>query len=312
MKFSIIMPVYNVEKYVKKSIESVFEQTYNNYQLIIVNDGSTDSSAEIIRNTIKNKKNVIFVEKKNGGLSDARNYGLKYADGDYIWFIDSDDYIRNDALEILNNNAGADIISFGFYKVINNKVIEVKIKNEELDPVKRYLINVPSACMKVYKRDLFIKNKIHFEKGKYYEDLGLIPTLIKYTNNLSFIDDCLYYYFIRKGSIINNDTFNEKKDDKIWAINNLLSNISDKYHDELEYICIKNLIIMYSIDILKHNKEIYESRVENINSILNEHFTNYHKNKYLKNDSIFTRLFVNLFKNGHIKLCKLIIKIARY
>ncbi len=312
MKYSIILPVYNVEKYVKKCIESIFNQTYKNYQLIIVNDGSTDSSASIIKKTIKNHKDVIYIEKKNGGLSDARNYGLKYAIGDYIWFIDSDDYIRNDALEIINNNSGADIISFGFYKVINGKKIEVKIKNKDLDPIKRYLLNVPSACMKVYKRKLFIDNNINFEKGKYYEDLGLIPTLINYTNSFSFIDDCLYYYFIRKGSIINNDVFNEKKDDKFWAINNILKNVSNKYYDELEFICIKNLIIMYSIDILKHDKKVYKERVNKLNSFFKNHFPNYDKNKYLKEDNIFTRIFVKLFKKGKILLCKAIIKIAKY
>ena len=312
MKFSIIMPVYNVEKYVKKCIESIFEQTYKNYELIIVNDGSTDSSSKIIKKTIKNHKDVKYVEKKNGGLSDARNFGLKYATGDYIWFIDSDDYIRKDALEILNNNSGADIISFGFYKVINGKINEVKIKNEDLEPVKRYLLNVPSACMKVYKRSLFTNNNIMFEKGKYYEDLGLTPTLINYTKSFSFINECLYYYFIRKGSIINNDTFNEKKDDKFWAINNVLNNVPNEYYDELEYICIKNLIIMYSIDILKHSKSIYKSRVKKLNDFFIEHFPNYDKNKYLKKDSIFTRIFVKLFKMKMILLCKLIIKIAKY
>ena len=105
MKFSIIVPVYNVEKYLKKCLDSIIDQTYKNYEVIVVNDGSPDNSQAIIEEYKKNYPNKIKAyNKQNGGLSDARNFGLQYTTGDYVIFVDSDDYVKNDMLEVLNNN----------------------------------------------------------------------------------------------------------------------------------------------------------------------------------------------------------------
>lgn len=310
--FSIIMPVYNVEKFIRKSITSVLNQTYKNFELIIVDDGSKDESIKIAREMTKNINNVKILHKENGGLADARNFGLNYAQGKYVWFIDSDDYIRKDSLKILSENVGADIISFGYYKDINNKIIPVKIKNINYCKTTRYLLNSPSATMKIYKRNFLEKNKIKFEKGKYYEDLGLTPWLIKYTKNIEFIEDELYYYVIRENSIMTKKEFNSKKDDRFWAINKIIENLGNEYLDEIEYIAIKQLIVMYSIDILKLNKEVYKSRIKKVNLYFKSKFPNYLNNKYLKEDGFFTRLFVRFYRLKLIYLCKLMIIIGGY
>ena len=306
------MPVYNVEKFISKSINSIINQTYKNFELIIVDDGSKDNSIKIAEKIVGSNNSTKIIHKKNGGLSDARNYGMKYATGEYIWFIDSDDYIREDALEVLSNQLGPDIISFGYYKDVNGKISKVNIKNQGYDKITRYLLNSPAACMKIYKRSFLSKNNIFFEKGKYYEDLGLTPWLIKYTKNIDYVEDNLYYYVIRENSIMTKKSFNPKKDDRFWAIDNIIKNLENEYQEEIEYIAIKQLIVMYSIDILKLKKEIYHERIEKVNKYFQSKFPNYMNNKYLKKDRFFTKTFVKLYNLKLIFLCKLIIIIGGY
>ena len=117
IKFSLIIPAYNIENYIVKCITSILNQNYYNYEIIVVNDGSTDDTVKILEN-IKNNK-IKIINKKNGGLSSARNEGLRHVTGDYIWFVDGDDYIEKNALEILYNTLKDemfDIISLKYYK----------------------------------------------------------------------------------------------------------------------------------------------------------------------------------------------------
>lgn len=126
-KFSIIVSVYNIEKYINKCIDSIINQNYDNYEIIIVNDGSTDSSL-IKLGKYKEINNILVLTKENGGLSSARNYGLKYANGDYVWFVDGDDYIEPNSLEKLNTKINScskmqDIVQFQYYE-FNIKIIK--------------------------------------------------------------------------------------------------------------------------------------------------------------------------------------------
>ncbi len=126
---SIIIPVYNVERYLRECIDSIIAQTYKNLEIILVDDGSSDKSGEICDEYSKKDSRIKVIHKKNGGLSDARNVALDIAKGDYIGFIDSDDYIEKDMFQILYNLAeeyNAEISSISFYKMLENKVISVR------------------------------------------------------------------------------------------------------------------------------------------------------------------------------------------
>lgn len=126
---SIIIPVYNVERYLRECIDSIIAQTYKNLEIILVDDGSSDKSGEICDEYSKKDSRIKVIYKKNGGLSDARNVALDIAKGDYIGFIDSDDYIEKDMFQILYNLAeeyNAEISSISFYKMLENKVISVR------------------------------------------------------------------------------------------------------------------------------------------------------------------------------------------
>ena len=113
-KVSVIVPVYNVEKYIEKCLESLVNQTLKDIEIIIVNDGSKDKSEKIINKFLSKYKNIVYVEKQNGGLSDARNYGMKYAKGEYIAFLDSDDYVDTTIYEKMYNKAKEENADFGY------------------------------------------------------------------------------------------------------------------------------------------------------------------------------------------------------
>ncbi|MGN1327029.1 MAG: glycosyltransferase family 2 protein, partial [Clostridia bacterium] len=132
-KVSVIVPIYNVEKYITKCLESLANQTLEDIQIILVNDGSTDNSGKIAKEYADKYSNIIYLEKENGGLSDARNYGLKYATGDYISFVDSDDYVNKELYSNLINymNNDYDMVKFNIVKVN----IEGKKISENYSPV---------------------------------------------------------------------------------------------------------------------------------------------------------------------------------
>lgn len=236
MKFSIIIPVYNVEKYIEKCLKSVFDQTYKNYEVIIVNDGSTDGSEKIIKEYIKNKKNVVYIKQKNQGQSQARNNGVKKATGEYLLFLDSDDYIDKNLLTKLKNK-DSDLIRF--------QVAEVNETSNTLyheNPIKKttgikafkelskyhYVENVCAYC---YNREFYLKNKFSFKNGLLHEDFGLIPFIIFKAITFESIDYIGYYYVQRENSTMNNKNY-EKEVKKAF---DLLD----------QYIILKNKFLKY-------------------------------------------------------------------
>ena len=163
---SVIVPVYNVEKYLEKCVSSIVNQTYKNLEIMLVDDGSTDSSGKMCDEFAKKDDRIKVIHKPNGGLSDARNSALKIAKGDYIGFVDSDDYIADDMFETLcdlmeDNNSDISIVSF--YEIYNNKLIGVRDSKElenmtKLEAMKELLIDskIQSyAWNKLFKRELF-------------------------------------------------------------------------------------------------------------------------------------------------------------
>lgn len=212
-KISFIIPVFNTEEYVKKCIESVIDQTYKNIEIIVIDDGSTDNSLKIC-NEIGMKDNRIKIyHKENGGLSSARNYGIKKASGDYLYFLDSDDYIPLDSAEVLINISekyNSDIVIGNYQKVYENQKAVTKEDNiseikefNKYEAVKNMFYEIDfstGAMMKLFKKELF--NKIEFPLGKKYEDLATIYKVFFKAKRITYTNKIVYYYLIRKSSII--------------------------------------------------------------------------------------------------------------
>lgn len=212
---SIIIPVYKVEKYLEKCIESVLKQTYTNLQIILVDDGSPDNCGKICDEYAKKDSRIEVIHKANGGLSDARNVGISKAKGRYIGFVDSDDYIKEDMYEILLNlikKYDADVSICNLYDVIDGNEC---IRNKEngireysrIDILKEILLdkNIQSyAWNKLYKKELF--DEIKYPIGKKYEDIGTTFYLFEKCNKIVVTSEPEYYYLKRADSLVNNIT----------------------------------------------------------------------------------------------------------
>lgn len=212
---SIIIPVYKVEKYLEKCIESVLKQTYTNLQIILVDDGSPDNCGKICDEYAKKDSRIEVIHKINGGLSDARNVGINRANGRYIGFVDSDDYIKEDMYEKLINlikEYDADISICNLYDVIDGNEC---IRNKEngireysrIDILKEILLdkNIQSyAWNKLYKKELF--DEIKYPIGKKYEDIGTTFYLFEKCNKIVVTSEPEYYYLKRADSLVNNVT----------------------------------------------------------------------------------------------------------
>lgn len=214
-KFSIVIPVYNVENYLNKCLDSILNQTYKDYEVIIVNDGSTDNSLSIIENYESKFKNIDIINQENRGLSVARNEGIKKVNGEYFILIDSDDYIENNLLEELNKSIKntPDLVRFQMRTVEEKEKIDYKEESfnnlngkDAFNIISKYHFVEPACCY-LYKTDYFKNNEFEFKKGLYHEDFGLIPLVIvkaDIVNSISFIG---YNYIQRKNSIMNTEDY---------------------------------------------------------------------------------------------------------
>lgn len=213
-KYSFIVPVYNTAGYLNKCLDSLLNQTYKNFEIIIINDGSPDNSINIINDYASKYSNIIVIDKEHEGVSVARNNGIKAATGNYLIFVDSDDYVENDLLENIE-------------KVIEDcQVLRYQIVMESTDGTKkmeckedgfsttngfdafRYLGNyyfVEPACCYVFERQYFLENNFYFKKGMYHEDFGLIPYVILKARKVKSVSYLGYHYVVRKDNIMNDD-----------------------------------------------------------------------------------------------------------
>lgn len=319
---SIIIPVYNVEKYINKCLNSVFNQTYKNIEIIVVNDGSTDNCEKIILDNYKDEKRLIYIKKENGGLSSARNLGIEKSKGKYICFVDSDDWIEKDYIEKMYNMIIKDDSQIC---VCNMKYIFEDGKIKKRTPVIKekeivdnttalnYLLEGKKykfhAVNKMYQRSLFIDNNIRFELNKLYEDVFTTYKLFVCACKISLIPDFLYNYLQnRKGSILNT-RFNEKRFDILEAISEVSynkyinKNVSKK---SLQCFYITNIISIfnYIYNLEKKERTVFYNRIVKDNSfkLSKCYFFNYKL-------SFTNRIRFFLIKNNftsYVKLMKII------
>lgn len=219
-KFSIIIPVYNTGKYLKKCLDSVFEQDFDDYEVIIVNDGSIDNSERIIKSYLKKHSNIIYLCQKNSGLSIARNNGVLEANGDYLLFLDSDDFYEKEFLKKLNNEISdnCDVIRYQVQDIFpDGRVIRYKdIVFSRMNGIESFSLlcfshYVEIACAYCYNRVFWIKNHFEFLDGTYHEDFGLIPLVLLKSSFTKCIDVVGYNYFRRDESITNGGNYDKIK-----------------------------------------------------------------------------------------------------
>lgn len=311
IKISVIVPVYNVEKYLPNCLQSLVNQNYNDYEIIIINDGSTDNSEKIIKDyKTKYPKLIKYYKKDNGGLSSARNLGIVKSIGEYLLFVDSDDSLEINALNTLANHINKkklDIVVFNLYSIKDNIKEEIQTFNTNInDKIKKYIIGNPSACNKLIKKDLFIKNNLKFKEGIYYEDLMLMPILIKYTNKIDFINKNLYNYYIRSDSITNKINYNKKMDSIFIIVEELYKELNDNYKEEIEFLYIEHLLRNASLRYIDYKK--YD-KINNIINLMKDKYKFWYKNIYFKKYyNIKQKIMCYLIYNKKFKIIKIIRK----
>lgn len=221
---SVIIPIYNVDKYLKECLESLKKQTYPNLEIIMVNDGSTDNSETICKEYEQKQSNFYYYNKTNGGLSDARNYGLEKATGEYIGFIDSDDYVSPLFYQVLYNNltrSDADISTCAFEMheckniiVNNDELVQCSELYNQRDAIKYLFSDTEKfrnfAWNKLYKAECF--ENITFPVGKKMEDLGTAYKVFLKARKISYNPNKLYFYRQRKNSILHSISASFYKD----------------------------------------------------------------------------------------------------
>lgn len=298
VKLSIIVPIYNVERYLERCIISILNQTYINFELILVNDGSTDNSKDICEKYLSIDNRIKLINKKNGGLSSARNTGIELAIGEYIAFVDSDDYINKYMYEVLITTLKkdkSDMVICGYNKVDQNEINFQEINNHidvnnvlaskisKVEALDKLLIEGEKFVVpwnKIYKRKLF--NELRYKNGKIYEDEFLAHRVLYKCNKVSVINEKLYFYIQRDGSIINSK-FTTKRFDKVYALKERIDFLKEKNLLELKEKAEKSFV-----DYFIWNYFVAYQRLENVNSDLIK----------LKNE--FNKVFFEILKNTKI------------
>lgn len=298
-KVTVIVPIYNVEKYLARCIDSLVNQTLNEIEIVLVNDGTKDSSGKIAMQYAKQyKEKIIYLEKENGGLSDARNYGLAYAKGEYIAFLDSDDYIEKDAYEKMYEKAkleNADYVECDFIWEYPNK--KRKDKCYQYNNKKEMLAFARVvAWNKLIKREIIEENNIRFPKGLRYEDIEFTYKLIPHLNKICYVDQCFIHYIQRKNSIAN--VQNEKTAEIFEILDNVIryykeKNLFEEYRNELEYNYARYLLCSSLKRICKiGNKQIRKILIRQTWSKLNIEFPEWKENKILKDVHIKKNIYM--------------------
>lgn len=309
-KVSVIVPVYNVEKYINKCLETLVNQTLKDIEIIVVNDGSKDHCENIILEyKSKYPEKIVYLKKENGGLSDARNYGMIYAKGDYIAFLDSDDYVEYNTYEKLYDRAietNADMVECDFYWEYseNKKIHDISANYKSKSDM--YANARVVAWNKLYKKDIIINSNIKFPKGLRYEDLEFFYKILPKLNKIELINEPLIHYVQRDNSI----TYvqNERTKEIFQILDNIITyykkeNLYDTYSQELEYMYVR---ILFASSLKRMTKikdgNIRKKLLKETICRVYENFPNWKKNQILKSSKTMKNIYLKSINHFTYKL----------
>ena len=292
---SVVVPVYNVQDFLEKCVKSIKAQTYQELEIILVDDGSTDCSNEMCDKFAQEDSRIRVIHKKNGGLSDARNVGAGLAAGKYLFFLDSDDYVDSRLVEKAVGAAekfDSDIVYFDYKRLEPNGDVEVCDCNlPEMCPISlktnpELMLQTLSVCAKLFRRDFFTKTGLFFPVGYRYEDLGTIPKLVLTADCVVYLREPLYYYMIREGSITTGTEDEKNYTHRRKMVEGVLDYYRENgqfetFHRELEYLTFYNMYFIPAREMIYHDrKSPYVKKCRDLTAKL---FPGFRKNPYIKN-----------------------------
>lgn len=309
MKLSIIVTVYNGEQYLARCIDSLLKQKLEDYEIVIINDGSTDASDSIIQQyqaTYPDK--ICYLAKENGGVSTARNEGIKVSRGEYITYVDCDDYVEENCYRRLYEIAKKkdyDIVIYDMMVVDekSKRYCEARdgLKEGEISP-NEYVLTIPSPCNKIMKRKLFVDHAITFPEGMIYEDFAVIPTLANNACNIYYTKSPYYFYFQSASSIMRNEEYKEKYVDIFKAVKYLANHLERPRFDmEIEFLYYLYILVEASLYFYHYGKEEY---LQVTADRMKKEFPNWRKNPYIRKDNRKRKLYAYLFYHKKYTLLK--------
>lgn len=311
MKISVIIPVYNTEKYLPKCLDSVLTQSFQDFEIVIVNDGSTDDSQAIIDRYLEAYPDkIVAAYQENAGQASARNRALRMAGGEYVDFLDSDDYLHPDALQTVYRIAEEKQLDVVCYKVLLEQDGQYVLPCEYSLPCdtvcQEYVLTQAIPCNKLIRRELLIQNGLFFNEGHIYEDLELIPRLALYTDKIVFLEDRLYYYFTRSGSTMQQTKFNPK----LTSIFPVMQTLHDAFkgtafEPELEYLYICHFLHDAALRFLPFPEG--REHILKIARIMRKAFPHWQKNKYYKTLDVKFKIVCMLIYYRQPRLLKLLL-----
>lgn len=294
-KFSIVIPVYNVEKYIKRTLDSIKNQTFKDYEVIVVNDGSTDKSMDIVK-----KYDVKIINSKHVEVSEARNVGARQAKGDYLIFLDSDDWWDKNLLKEINNslNNNPDLVRFQVRTVTDNNEITDYNEDEFVGLSGEEAFNrivkfhyIESIWCYAIKRKYYEKEKFEFKKDTIHEDFGLTPLIIIKASCINSIKYIGYNYYRRNGSIMNTPDYK-------WT----RRKVKDFYN---HYLYLNKEIEKVDVDKKIFKSYIANSMIMKICELNNPEYKEYKKK--LKDKKIYDNLLTDTFSR---KIKKIMYKVS--
>lgn len=311
MKLSIIVPIYNVEAYLRRCLDSLVNQNVER-EVLLINDGSPDHSQDIIDEYVSRYPDIFKgITKKNGGLGDTRNLGASLATGEYLLFIDSDDFYEDHCLEGLIEYADekkADLVCFDYfwYYADDNKSVRKSLPSylSEMNH-HTYLLSDPSACFKLIRRELYLKNNIQFP-SIWYEDLATTLKYSSFVDTIEYYEKPLYNYRQRVGSITSKEVFSPKTLHIMQAMNEEIKVYKNtEYHSEIEYLSIFQLAYFSSFRFLRFKED---KKLIQCLDMLEHEFPEWRKNRYYQSRPIAFKLYCECLMRHLFGLCRLMAK----
>lgn len=269
---SIIVPVYKVENELRKCVESLINQTYKNIEIILVDDESPDSCPQMCDEFARQDRRVKVIHKKNGGLSDARNYGLKAAQGEYVLFVDSDDYIELDSCERF-----IEAIPFDGVDVVVSNAVQIGLCNEKIEhtqlkenhiytgsdyikisaPVEEWF---PPAWLNLYNRKFLLDNDLFFVKGRIHEDVEILPRVFLNAQRVAYLNYAFYNYVVRTGSIMT--SIKKEKSFQSSMLNYIAwKKMFDKVEDKKLQSILYGVLIKWYLKACRDAKELHPTEI---------------------------------------------------
>lgn len=304
MKLSVIVPMYNVSAYVRECLDSLVCQTLQDMEVIMVDDGCTDDTPSIAQEYANYNMNFHLIHKKNGGLSDARNYGMKFAKGEYIGFLDSDDFVEPTLYEKMIKVAeeGNDIVVTDieyYYAFHPEKCYVMKgLSSWEASTIqKKALLSPMFAWNKIYRASLFKENELQYPVGIWYEDIPVTTILFAKANKIGYLEECLMHYRQRDDSIMASVASARIKE--IFKVMDLVrttfqkNDLYEQYHDEIEYLHIEHLRLygMFRFIRSPYWKECYNESKK----VMKKYFPHWKRNQYIHNLTKNNRIFLKCY-----------------